>query len=171
MVGDLVLGHHPNDPHGIRQALELHFPTIQIDESGCLPCQSHYNLTGKNLSRIGNRLQAGCPVERAAPVTTPHRDRVSGIQSNPNLEGQVIGVLLQKPRLQRDRGMEGVAAGPELGQRFIAAKLDDPPSPRLDDSLCQLGKVHGESSGGFIAVHLGKAGITDDVRDEKRTDL
>ena len=130
-------------------------------------------LAGQDLAGSRPAAQTSGQVEGASSVPRLQRDRLSGIEPDPDgeREGRISDRLLQEPILGVRGGEDRLACRVEGGEGLVSTKLDHRAAARLDDLPGDVGKLGRELGRGLIAAFLREQGVAADVGDQERPDV
>ena len=169
----LALRDHPDDPHRLGQPLEMHQPTIHIDEVFHPPGQMGHLLAHQHLPRPRQPTQPRRQIQGPTPIAPLDRHRLPGVQPDPHPQRQrrVGQRLLDKAGLELDRRPQRLAGRGEHRQRLIPAQLDDRPPPALHPLPGQRGELGGQLGGRLVAAFMGEQGVAPHIGDQERPDL
>ena len=115
--------------------------------------------------RARPRAQSRRKVEGSPAVAVADRDRLAGIEPDPDAARQ-LG--LDEPSLQVDRRAKGLASGHEDDERLVAPELEEETVARRHDLGDELAESGRQGSAGFIAVLARVRRIAADVGDQER---
>ena len=154
-------------PDRLVHALQPERPRIRVADAVDLRRQVDDGLRCERLA--GSRLpaQASRQVERRTAIATLDRDRLAGVEADPDAAGQ----LGREPDLELERGPQGPPGEDEDGKRLIAAELEEEAIVEGHDLADDGREPAGELRRGIRSV-LGRIGrVAADVGDEERPKL
>ena len=154
----------------IRNSLQAHSTSVAVLESAEPTCEPHGRRADEHVTAMRTPAEpCGDVQRRTAKAPVLELDCLARVDPHPDLERD-LGVgpcLVAEPRLQIDRGADGLPRRGEAGKRLVAAELDELPLVGVDPVLDQLGEFGGEARSRFVTVLLRVPGVPPDVGDEE----